>query len=191
MTVSAKVRPKRLTKSDCTILHGITREAVFRIVNLIDVYVSVRYPRIMQYDHASDTARHSTHSIRDLCEEFDVTPRALRFYESQELLAPQRDGQRRIYSARDRARLQLILRGKRFGFSLSEIREHLDLYDLGDGQVAQLSQTVETARVKLKELKDKRQDIDDAIQDLTTQLDYVEQLLEKRRHESGIIQAAE
>jgi DNA-binding transcriptional MerR regulator len=68
-------------------------------------------------------------SIRAMCSDFNVTPRTLRFYESKELLFPRREGQRRLYSRADRARLTLILRGKRFGFSLEEIRQLLDLYD--------------------------------------------------------------
>lgn len=122
-----------------------------------------------------------TFSIRDLCDAYDVTPRALRFYEQQELLAPQRDGQRRIYSVRDRARLQLILRGKRFGFSLAEIRELLDMYDVGDGQVTQLQRTIETATVKLAELESRRRDIDEAIADLRDQMALVERMLDERR----------
>ena len=70
-------------------------------------------------------------TIRDMCAKFDVTPRTLRFYEQKELLFPIRDGQRRLFTKRDRARLQLILRGKRFGFSLEEIRQLLDLYHMG------------------------------------------------------------
>jgi DNA-binding transcriptional MerR regulator len=77
-------------------------------------------------------------TIREMCEAFDVTPRTLRFYEAKELIFPFRDGQKRLYSKRDRARLKLILRGKRFGFSLEEIRQLLDLYHMGDSQQTQL-----------------------------------------------------
>ena len=80
----------------------------------------------------------STYTIGELAREFGVTARALRFYEDKGLLDPARDGQNRVYSARDRARLQLIVRGKRVGFSLVEIRQMLDLYDLGDNQRAQI-----------------------------------------------------
>ncbi len=73
-------------------------------------------------------------TIREMCDAFDVTPRTLRFYEAKELLFPIREGQKRLFTRRDRARLKLILRGKRFGFSLEEIRQLLDLYDTGDGQ---------------------------------------------------------
>ena len=74
-----------------------------------------------------------TYTIGELCAEFNVTPRTLRFYEQRELLSPIREGQKRIFTPRDRARLKLILRGKRFGFSLESIRQWLELYDLGDG----------------------------------------------------------
>src|SRR3954453_19500622 len=78
-----------------------------------------------------------TYTITHLCEEFGVTPRALRFYEDEGLISPRRQGLSRVYSWRDRARLAWILRGKRVGFSLSEIREMIDLYDVDDGRVAQ------------------------------------------------------
>ena len=75
-----------------------------------------------------------TMTIREMCDAFEVTPRTLRFYESKELLFPLRLGQKRLFTRRDRARLKLILRGKRFGFSLEEIRQLLDLYHVGDQQ---------------------------------------------------------
>lgn len=105
-------------------------------------------------------------SIRDLCEAFDVTPRALRFYESQGLISPRRDGQRRIYSLRDRARLFLVLRGKRFGFSLAEIRDLLDLYDRGDRQRSQIDAALTSGREKLRLLHERRRDLDEAIGEL-------------------------
>ena len=78
------------------------------------------------------------YSISDLSREFDVTPRAIRFYEDQGLLAPKRDGQRRIYTPRDRTRLKLTLRGKRLGLTLSEIRELIDMYEPGRDERPQL-----------------------------------------------------
>lgn len=105
-------------------------------------------------------------SIRELCEAFDVTPRALRFYEAQGLISPERDGQRRIYSLRDRARLFLVLRGKRFGFSLAEIRDLLDLYDRGDRQRSQLEAALASGREKLEMLHERRRDLDEAIGEL-------------------------
>lgn len=124
-------------------------------------------------------------SLREMCDAFEVTPRALRFYESQELLTPRRDGQRRLYSARDVARLKLILRGKRFGFSLAEIRELLELYDLGDGQVTQLEQTLDTAREKHELLRARRVELEEAISELETQMGLVERMLEQKRREAA------
>ncbi|MEM1275246.1 MAG: MerR family DNA-binding transcriptional regulator [Pseudomonadota bacterium] len=121
-----------------------------------------------------------TFTIGELCQEFDVTPRTLRFYEYKELLAPIRDGQRRLFTVRDRARLKLILRGKRFGFSLAEIKDLLDLYHLGDGQVTQLSATLETAERHRAELISKRDELDAAIQDLDTQVRVAQKLLAER-----------
>src|SRR5688572_33506589 len=80
----------------------------------------------------------SEFSISDLAREFDITPRAIRFYEDQGLLAPRREGQRRIYTPRDRTRLKLTLRGKRLGLALSEIRELIDMYEPGRDERAQL-----------------------------------------------------
>ena len=105
-----------------------------------------------------------TYSISQLCREFDVTPRALRFYEDKGLLTPQRVGLVRIYSARDRARLQLILRGKRVGFGLAEIGEALDLYDRNDGGVAQMAVMLPKFRSRVEALRAQRQDIDSAIE---------------------------
>jgi DNA-binding transcriptional MerR regulator len=85
-----------------------------------------------------DDTQRSEFSISELAREFDVTPRAIRFYEDQGLLSPRREGQRRIYTPRDRTRLKLTLRGKRLGLSLSEIRELIDMYEPGRGERAQL-----------------------------------------------------
>jgi DNA-binding transcriptional MerR regulator len=105
-------------------------------------------------------------TIRQLCVEFGVTPRALRFYEDKGLLFPARDGMNRVYSTRDRARLQLILRGKRVGFSLSEIRDILDLYDENDGGAVQAARSLKKFRERIEALKQQRDDIDGAIQNL-------------------------
>ena len=101
-----------------------------------------------------------TYGIRQLCEEFGVTPRALRFYEDKELLAPARRGQARVYDARDRARLQLIVRGRRVGFSLAEMREILDLYDEKDGGAAQMAASLLKCRGRMAALQAQRDDID-------------------------------
>ena len=100
-----------------------------------------------------------TYTIRQLCREFGVTPRALRFYEDKGLLSPGRQGINRIYSHRDRGRLTLILRGKRVGLSLGEIREILDLYKIDDGGAAQMAETLKKFRVKMVELEAQRVDI--------------------------------
>ena len=109
---------------------------------------------------------HRTYSIRQLSKEFDVTARALRFYEDKGLIHPERKGQTRIYSPRDRARLQLILRGKRLGFSLVEIHEILDLYTPKDHGVAQMRATLVKYRNQIETLKRQREDIDAAIKDM-------------------------
>ncbi len=126
-----------------------------------------------------------TFTIRELCDEFEVTPRTLRYYEAKELLAPHRIGQRRLFTLRDRARLKLILRGKRFGFSLSEIKELLDLYDRGDGQVAQLSATLAAAKRHRAELVAKRDELDAALVDLDAQMDQLETMLAERTRRSA------
>lgn len=114
----------------------------------------------------------TTMTIRQMCEDFNVTPRTLRFYEAKELLAPIREGQKRLFTRRDRARLTLILRGKRFGFSLEEIRQLLDLYDADDHQALQLERSCEIGRTRLAAMKAQRSELDEAIADLTKQLDW-------------------
>jgi DNA-binding transcriptional MerR regulator len=111
-----------------------------------------------------------TMTIREMCEAFDVTPRTLRFYEAKELLFPIREGQKRRFTARDRARLKLILRGKRFGFSLEEIRQLLDLYHVGDQQLTQLSRTYSIAQDRLADMERQREELTEAIEDLKEQL---------------------
>lgn len=121
-----------------------------------------------------------TYSIGELCAEFDVTPRTLRFYEQRELLSPVRDGQRRIFKQRDRARLKLILRGKRFGFSLELIRQWLNLYDLGDGGVTQMTAWVETAAEQMDTLRAQRDELEDAMRELQDLIDVTQTELTRR-----------
>ena len=115
-----------------------------------------------------------TLNIREMCDAFDVTPRTLRFYEAKELLFPIREGQKRLFTKRDRARLKLILRGKRFGFSLEEIRQLLDLYHMGDGQEAQLSKTYVLAGQHLAAMEAQRAELDEAIAELKEQMAWGE-----------------
>ena len=114
-------------------------------------------------------------TIRQMCDVFDVTPRTLRFYEARELLFPVRRGQHRLYGRADRARLKLILRGKRFGFSLEDIRQLLDLYDMGDQQKTQMAETLKLARQRLREMERQRDELDQAIEELATQIAWGEE----------------
>lgn len=124
--------------------------------------------------------RQQSYSITELRREFEVSARTLRFYEDKGLLTPARDGQARVYSYRDRARLKLILRGKRVGFSLAEIKEILDLYNLRDGQVTQLQVSLEKGREKITELEHQRRDIDEAIADLGRTCEIIDGMLKER-----------
>ncbi|MCL4675060.1 MAG: MerR family DNA-binding transcriptional regulator [Pararhodobacter sp.] len=111
-------------------------------------------------------------TIRQMCDAFDVTPRTLRFYEAKELIFPTRDGQKRFYNRRDRGRLKLILRGKRFGFALEEMRQLLNLYDRGDAQEEQLTRTYEAARERLAQMERQRDELTEAIMELRAQLEH-------------------
>jgi len=118
-----------------------------------------------------------TMTIREMCDAFDVTPRTLRFYEAKELLFPIREGQKRLFTASDRARLKLILRGKRFGFSLEDIRQLLDLYRIGDQQQTQLARTYELAQKRLDDLIRQRDELNAAIEDLREQMKWGEKMI--------------
>lgn len=104
-------------------------------------------------------------SFKEMCEQFDVTPRTLRYYEYIELLSPEREGRSRFYTARDSARMKLILRGRKFGFSLETIRQWLDIYD-EQGSAAQMEIWVQNADNQLEELRAQRAQIDEAIDEL-------------------------
>ena len=125
-----------------------------------------------------------TYTIRDLTKEFGVTARTLRFYESEGLLSPERRGQARIYSQRDRARLTLILRGRRVGFSLAEIAEILALYERGDGGIAQLEHARTKFAQRIGELERQKQDIEESVAELKLGLEMIENRLCEREEES-------
>jgi len=116
-------------------------------------------------------------NIREMCDQFDVTPRTLRFYESKELLFPKREGQKRLFTKKCRGRLKLILRGKRFGFSLEDIRQLLEMYDMGDQQQTQLLRTYELATDKLTDLKNQRDEIEETIKELQQQIQWGKELI--------------
>jgi DNA-binding transcriptional MerR regulator len=109
----------------------------------------------------------SEYSIGDLAREFDVTPRAIRFYEDQGLLAPRREGQRRIYTPRDRARLKLTLRGKRLGLTLSEIRELIDMYEPGRDERPQLARFLAVLEQHKALLEQQRGDLEAQLSEIT------------------------
>lgn len=119
----------------------------------------------------------SSFTITELALAFNITPRAIRFYEDQGLIAPDRVGQNRVYSRRDRARLAWILRAKNVGFSLAEIREMIDLYDVGDSRRTQKRVTLEKCRARIAALSDQRADIDATIEELQYFCQIVEQSL--------------
>src|SRR6187397_3115288 len=121
-----------------------------------------------------------TFGIRDLTKEFSVSARTLRFYEEKGLINPKRRGEQRLYSRRDRARLAYVLAGKAVGFSLEEVREMLDLYDLGDGQVTQLKVALTKFGERILRLERQRAEIDSVIAELTRARDGMKAKLAAR-----------
>jgi DNA-binding transcriptional MerR regulator len=126
------------------------------------------------------TSRDRTWTITELCREFNVTPRTLRFYEQKGLLSPNRRGWTRLFTYRDRGRLQLILRGKKVGFALEEIKEMLDLYNLKDGQLTQLRVSSAKMKERLDALRKQRVEIEEAITDLEHTINIVDGMLKER-----------
>ena len=108
----------------------------------------------------------TAYSISDLAQEFNLTTRAIRFYEDEGLLQPGRSGRRRVYSPRDRVRLKLILRGKRLGFSLSDVRDIIEMYDLDAGETGQLRYFLNQIKERREALEQQRNDIDLTLKEL-------------------------
>ncbi|ADZ71662.1 MerR family transcriptional regulator [Polymorphum gilvum] len=134
---------------------------------------------------ADDSTKKTQFTIGDLAKEFGVTLRTLRFYEDRGLLNPKRDGMNRVYNRRDRARLKLVVMGKRVGFSLTEIRDMLDLYDLRDGQVTQLRVALSRFSEQIAVLETQRKDIEQAIEELSRTVEIVSGMLKHKEAEGG------
>lgn len=109
-------------------------------------------------------------TIREMCDVFGVTPRTLRFYEARELIFPQRRGQHRLYDRRERARLKLILQGKRFGFSLEQLRQLLELYEPGGANRTQIAATIAVGKERLADMERQYDELEEAIADLREQI---------------------
>ena len=151
--------------------------SVKKIIALCAIVPVVRravFPSLM-------TSQQPTFSISDLAQEFALTTRAIRFYEDEGLLTPTRSGRNRIYAARDRTRLKLILRGKRLGLALAEIREILDLYDTNVDEVPQLRKFVEILEARRSALLQQREDIDAVLAEVDGLLRQTRKTLDRSR----------
>ncbi len=130
-----------------------------------------------------------TYSISELSEQFDVTSRTIRFYEDQGLLTPERDGTRRIYHERDRVRLRLIMRAKRLGFSISEIRETFGLYDSASGEIGQMQYVLEVIAKRRDTLVQQQQDILHVLQDMQNVEDRILEKIQTLDVNSSTVQS--
>lgn len=160
----------------------------------VDVYVTVTCVNLLRPSSIRVVAAHflgmmspmdiqqsDQMTIRQMCEMFEVTPRTLRFYEAKELLSPLRSGQKRLYGKRERARLKLILRGKKFGCSLEVIRQILDLYDLGDQALTQMERSYALGEERLRALEAQRDELIETIDELKDYLSWGQELIAKTR----------
>lgn len=132
----------------------------------------------------------TSYTIGDLSREFGTTLRTLRFYEDKGILSPKRQGMTRIYSRRDRARLKLALLGKKIGFSLLEIKQMLDLYDMRDGQVTQLRFVLEKFKDQAEILSRQKEETEQALEELHRTMETVSGLLREREAGGGRRSAA-
>jgi DNA-binding transcriptional MerR regulator len=154
---------------------------------------------VMRDDGATDradpgpgSAMSELFSVNQLAQELDVTPRAIRFYEVKGLIAPRRAGTTRVFDRRDRARLLLVLRGKRLGFSLAEIRDYLDLYDADRSKATQVTVLLTKTRARIAELEQQQRDLEQTLGELRDVERQAEQALEaglldpvKPKHQDG------
>lgn len=126
------------------------------------------------------------YTVPELARELGITPRAIRFYETKNLLAPQRAGSTRIYTRKDRARLILILRGKRLGFSLAEIHEFLDLYDIDVDHVEQIQMLATKVRTRIDDLEEQRTELEKVLGELKD----IEKQCQDSLTEKGVVTAS-
>jgi DNA-binding transcriptional MerR regulator len=127
----------------------------------VDVYVNRNYSESHMTSTSTDLL-----SVTELANELGITPRAIRFYETKGLIKPQRAGTTRVYTYRDRARMQLILRGKRLGFTLADIREYLDIYDVDPSKVQQVKLLLEKVERRINELEQQHEDLETTLIEL-------------------------
>src|SRR5438270_4197023 len=153
-----------------------------RKVRILADYGAARHKTVRQRFSISPMNEPAeTYSIADLAREFDVTHRAIRFYEDEGLLSPARDGTRRVYSKRDWVRLKLILRGKRLGFSLAEVHEMLELYDSAPDERPQLQKFLGALAARREQLEGQRRDIDEVLSEIRAFEAQSRKLLNGRR----------